>query len=176
MVGLRRAASEPSGVRPRKVVEIRDSAEISNTTTRSRTAAEMAATPNFLGFESDLDKILPSAVDPLSLVNITSSGTSEGSGSVNRDESIDLSIAAIVTQLLPNGNLVIAGRQEIRVNYELRELQVAGIIRPEDIASTNTIEFNQIAEARIAYGGRGQISDLQQPRYGQQVFDIIWPF
>ncbi len=157
-------------------IEIQDSAAISNTTTRSRTSAETSGLPSFLGFESELDKILPDAVDPSSLIDLSSSGSSEGSGSVNRDEDINLSIAAIVTQLLPNGNLVIVGRQEIRVNYELRELQVAGIIRPEDIASTNTIEFDQIAEARVAYGGRGQISDLQQPRYGQQVFDIIWPF
>ena len=157
-------------------IEIADSAEISNTTARSRSSAEESGLPSFLGFETQLDEFLPQAVDPSSLVDLSASGSSEGSGSVERGEDINLRVAAIVTQLLPNGNLVIAGRQEVRVNYEVRDLQVAGIIRPEDITSTNEIQFDQIAEARISYGGRGQISDLQQPRYGQQIFDILWPF
>ena len=157
-------------------IEIEDNADLSNTTTRSRTAAEESGFPSFLGFESQLGEILPDAVDPSSLIDLSSDGSSEGVGTVERDEAINLRIAAIVTQLLPNGNLVIAGRQEVRVNYEVRVLQIAGIIRPEDITSTNEIAFDQIAEARMSYGGRGQISDLQQPRYGQQVFDILWPF
>ena len=110
------------------------------------------------------------------LIDLDSTSSSQGVGSVDRGESIDLRVAALVTQVLPNGNLVIAGRQEVRVNYEVRELQVVGMIRPEDITSTNTISYDQIAEARIAYGGRGHISDVQQPRYGQQFFDVIWPF
>jgi len=157
-------------------IEIQDKAEISNTTTRSRIAAEDSSMSALLGYESSLHQILPEAIDPTNLIDLDSSGSTEGAGSVNRDESIELRVAALVTQVLPNGNLVITGRQEVRVNFELRELKVAGIIRPEDITSTNTIEFDQIAEARIAYGGRGQITDVQQPRYGQQVFDILWPF
>ena len=129
-----------------------------------------------LGYQSSLHQILPEAIDPTNLVDLDSSGSTEGAGQVNRDETIELRVAALVTQVLPNGNLVIAGHQEVRVNFELRDLKVAGIIRPEDITSANTIEFDQIAEARIAYGGRGQITDVQQPRYGQQVFDILWPF
>ncbi len=157
-------------------IEIADSAEISNTTSRARSGDEDADLPAFLGFESQLSDFLPDAVNPDNLIQFGSDSNSQGSGSVERDESIDLSVAAIVTQTLPNGNLVIAGRQEVRVNYEVRDLQVMGIIRPEDITSDNTIQFDQIAEARISYGGRGQITDLQQPRYGQQVFDILWPW
>ena len=157
-------------------IEIEDKAEISNATNRSRVASEDAGASGILGYESNLSQVLPELVNPAALIDFDSSGSSQGAGSVNRDETIELRVAAIVTQVLPNGNLVIAGRQEVRVNFEVRDLQVVGIIRPEDVTSTNTIEFDQIAEARISYGGRGQISDVQQPRYGQQVFDIIWPW
>lgn len=157
-------------------IEIDDQAQISNKTTRSRAAAEDAGASAFLGYETSLAGLLPEAVDPTSLIDLDSTSSTEGSGSVNRDESINLKIAAIITQVMPNGNMVVAGRQEIRVNFEVRELQVVGIIRPEDITSANTIDFDQIAEARISYGGRGQLTDVQQPRYGQQVFDIVWPF
>ena len=100
----------------------------------------------------------------------------DGKGSVNRQENLQTSVAAVVTQMLPNGNLVVEGKQEIRVNFEIRELIVAGIVRPEDIQSDNTINSSKIAQARIAYGGRGQITDVQQPRYGQQVMDVLLPF
>lgn len=158
------------------IIQIQDNAAINNTTTRNRTAAENSSASAFLGYEASLAQILPEAVDPTNLVDLDSDSSTSGGGGVNRTETINLRIAALVTQVLPNGNLVLAGRQEVRVNYEKRELQVAGIIRPEDITSQNTIDYDQIAEARIAYGGQGQISDLQQPRYGQQVFDILWPF
>ncbi|SMF67939.1 flagellar L-ring protein precursor FlgH [Tistlia consotensis] len=158
------------------VIQIDDSATLSNKSDRTRTNSENAGLPAVLGFESKFSKVLPSAVDPSNLIEATSDSSSEGTGSINRSEAIDLRVAAMVTQVLPNGNLVIAGRQETRVNFELRQLQIAGIIRPEDLTSTNTINWDQIAEARISYGGRGTMSDVQQPRYGQQLYDILWPF
>jgi len=158
------------------VIKIADDASISNTTNRSRVNSENANASSLLGYEASLGQVLPEAVDPTNLVDLGSSSSSEGAGSVKRGEDINLRVAALVTQVLPNGNLVIAGQQEVRVNYEVRELQVAGLIRPEDITSINTISYDQIAEARISYGGRGQISEVQQPRYGQQIYDIIWPF
>lgn len=158
------------------MIDIEDRAQLQNQTQRRRDNSESAGLPAFFGLEQNLGKILPEAVDPENLVEFESGSNSTGSGSVNRTERIALKVAAVVTQVLPNGNLVIAGRQEVRVNFELRELRIAGVIRPEDISNVNAIAYDKIAEARISYGGRGQITDVQQPRYGQQVFDIIMPW
>jgi len=157
-------------------IDIADKASVDNTTSRSRVASDTAKIPAALGFEAQLSKILPNSVSPDPLVDLGSSTKTEGSGKVERNEDVTLTVAAIVTQVLPNGNLVIQGHQEVRVNYEVRDLNVTGVVRPEDISNTNTIKHTQIAEARISYGGRGQLTDMQQPRYGQQVFDVIFPF
>lgn len=158
------------------VINIEDQARINNSTTRSRDNSEGAGLPAFLGYEQSLNKILPEAVRPDNLVEFNSTTSNSGTGAITRAESIELQVAALITQVLPNGNLVLQGKQEVRVNYEVRELQITGVIRPEDISSANTISYEKIAEARISYGGRGQITDFQQPRYGQQIFDIIFPF
>ena len=158
------------------VIDIDESGKIDNETTRSRDASETAGMPHLLGFETAAANIFPEGYDPNKLVDLSSSSGSAGSGSVDRKEKIELQVAAIIVDQLPNGNFVIAGKQEVRVNFELRELLVQGIIRPEDVSPANSISYQQIAEARISYGGRGQITDVQQPRYGQQVFDMIWPY
>ena len=157
-------------------ITISDEAKINNETSRSRAATESADLTNFLGYEASLGKVLPEAVNPAALVGLGSTGTNAGKGSVNRKEEIMLKVAAIVTQVLPNGNLVVRGSQEVRVNFEVRELTVTGVVRPEDISAINIVNHTQMAEARISYGGRGQLTDVQQPRYGQQVYDIIFPF
>ena len=158
------------------IVNIDDSASVNNKTSRSRSSNEDSDITNLLGIEGSLSRLLPNQVTPSAVVSLGSAGSSSGDGKVDRDESIALTVAAIVSQVLPNGNLIIQGRQEVRVNFEVRDLLISGIVRPEDISNSNTIDHTQIAEARISYGGRGQITDLQQPRYGQQVFDIIFPF
>ncbi|MEA1938792.1 MAG: flagellar basal body L-ring protein FlgH [Pseudomonadota bacterium] len=158
------------------LIEIDDDASMSNESTRSRANSEEAGLDNLLGIEGQLSKVFPEAVDNASLVGMDSAMSNKGKGAITRGEKINLKVAAIVTQILPNGNMVVHGRQEVRVNYEVRELQIAGIIRAEDISTSNTIGYEKIAEARISYGGRGHISDVQQPRYGQQVFDIVFPF
>ena len=158
------------------VIEIKDDATLDNKTSRTRSADEGAALNNFLGYETRIPDIFDSHADPANLVNGNSDSTSSGDGSTARKEEIDLRMAAVITQIMPNGNLVIQGSQQVRVNYELRDLSVKGVIRPEDITSLNEVPYDKIAEARIAYGGEGTISDLQQPRYGQQIFDILFPF
>jgi len=157
-------------------VRVTDRAQLDNTTKRSRKNGEDVGADNAFGFEKKLDNFLPNGAKADSLLKLDSAASSEGSGSVRRAEQLATNVAAVVTQTLPNGNLVIEGKQEIRVNFEVRELIVAGVIRPEDIESDNTVDSTKIAQARIAYGGRGQITDVQQPRYGQQVMDILLPF
>lgn len=154
-------------------VNITDKANIENDTQRSRTNKEDSGITDFIGAKTitQANKILPGRI-----LTADSTASSEGKGSVDRKEALQTNVAAVVTQVLPNGNLVVEGKQEIRVNFEIRELVVAGIVRPEDIQSDNTIDSSKIAQARIAYGGRGQITDVQQPRYGQQVMDVLLPF
>jgi flagellar L-ring protein FlgH len=155
-------------------VNITDKANFANETQRSRTAKDDSGITDFAGSKllgTQAQKVLPGR-----LLTADSTSSSDGKGSVNRQEALQTNVAAVVTQLLPNGNLVVEGKQEIRVNFEIRELIVAGIVRPEDIQSDNTIDSSKIAQARIAYGGRGQITDVQQPRYGQQVMDVLLPF
>jgi flagellar L-ring protein precursor FlgH len=155
-------------------VNITDKANLSNETQRSRTNSEDSGITDFIGSKTlgvQAQKILPGRI-----LTADSTASSDGKGSVQRTEALQTNVAAVVTQVLPNGNLVVEGKQEIRVNYEIRELVVAGIVRPEDIQSDNTIDSSKIAQARIAYGGRGQITDVQQPRYGQQVMDVLLPF
>ena len=155
-------------------VNFTDKANIANETQRSRTNKEDTGVTDFLGSKLLTGKA--ASVLPGKLLTADSTASSDGKGSVQRQENLQTSVAAVVTQVLPNGNLVVEGKQEIRVNFEVRELVVAGIVRPEDIQSDNTIDSSKIAQARIAYGGRGQITDVQQARYGQQVMDILLPF
>src|SRR5450755_1237074 len=154
-------------------VNITDKANIANETQRSRTNSEDSGVTDFLGKQK-----LPimNTVLPTRIFTSDSTSSTDGKGSVNRQEALSTNVAGVVTQVLPNGNMVVEGKQEIRVNFEVRELIVAGVVRPEDIESDNTIDSSKIAQARIAYGGRGQITDVQQPRYGQQVLDVVLPF
>src|SRR5712691_5967617 len=155
------------------IVNINDQANWQNETQRSRKNSEDSGIDNFFG--KPKVPIMNTPV-PTRIFTGDSTALSDGKGSIDRKEELSTNVAGVVMQVLPNGNLVIEGKQEVRVNFEIRELIVAGIVRPEDIESDNTIDSTKIAEARIAYGGRGQITDVQQPRYGQQVLDVLLPF
>lgn len=155
-------------------VAVADKAKMDNRTDRQRDTSESAGAPVFLGLEGIYNRI--NNGDSSNLLEITGNSQTNSNGRIDRKETINTQVAALVTQVLPNGNLVIEGSQEILVNYEIREVSIAGVIRPEDINSDNTIESSQIAQARIVYSGRGQVSDVQQPRWGQQVMDILSPF
>ncbi|MGR4863495.1 flagellar basal body L-ring protein FlgH [Caulobacter sp. LARHSG274] len=157
-------------------IDIDDSATTKNQTNSSRASNGSLGVPNFLGLESSLGKVLPGGFDPANMVSTKSGFSNAGAGAITRSEKISLTIAAVVSGVLPNGNLVIQGTQEVRTNSELRQLTVAGIVRPEDISSANTIKHTQIAEARISYGGRGDLSRVQKTPAGQSLVEKFSPF
>jgi flagellar L-ring protein precursor FlgH len=157
-------------------VKIKDKAELENSTTKSRSNKENSDAPSLFGIEDKLLDVIPGTSPASFLVDLASTGNSTGTGTVDREETIETEIASMVTQILPNGNLVIHGDQEVRVNFEVRKITVDGVVRQEDISADNSIDSNQIAEARISYGGRGQLTNVQQPRYGTQIMDILTPF
>jgi flagellar L-ring protein precursor FlgH len=158
------------------VVNMADSAVLNNGTTATRTASQVVGVPDFLGAQSALSHMLPSGADLTKLIATNTAGAHVGVGNITRNEAVTLRVAAVVTQVLPNGNLALVGSQEFRVNSELRDLVVSGIVRPQDINADNTVLHDRMAEARISYGGRGELTDVQTARWGQQILDIVSPF
>lgn len=158
------------------VIEIDEEAEISNATSRGRSGSEQMGASQLFGLPQRLNERLPDGATSDQMVAVDSSSQSRGDGSVSRSEKLTLRVAATVVDVLPNGILSIEGSQELRVNFEMRELLVSGFVRPEDISRQNEITYDKIASARVSYGGRGQITDVQQPRYGQQILDMVLPF
>jgi len=150
-------------------IEINDRAKFKNESDRSRTVGRSLD----IGLSGDWNG---TSGDVSGKGDIGSSTTTNGAGTTARSENLVLSVAAVVTQVLPNGNLMITGSQEVRVNAELRVLTIAGIVRPSDIGPENTVSYERIAEARISYGGRGRLTEVQQPPYGQQILDQVLPF
>jgi flagellar L-ring protein precursor FlgH len=153
-----------------------DKAQFNNETQTQRTTAEQDGIGNLFGLEQQIPKFLPHAANPSSLVNVNGTTNNDGKGAITREEQVTLEVAAIVMQVLPNGNLVVQGHQEMRVNNEIRDLQITGILRQQDITATNTTTLDKLAEARVSYGGRGNLTDDQSPRYGMQLLDIVAPF
>jgi flagellar L-ring protein precursor FlgH len=157
-------------------IDINDRAQTQNSTQRARSNAISGGVTNFFGLENSLGRAFPGGFDPAKMVGTEGESNASGSGSVNRSERVNLTVAAVVTAVMPNGNMIIQGRQEVRTNREVRELTVAGIVRPEDISSANTIAHTQIAEARISYGGRGDISRMQASPAAQNLVERFSPF
>jgi flagellar L-ring protein precursor FlgH len=158
------------------VVNIIDSAVVKNNTTATRAGSQALSLPDLFGLQTVISRALPKGTDLTKLVSTDTTGSAVGTGNIARGETIQLRVAGVITQVMPNGNLAVTGKQEVRINSELRELMISGIIRPQDIVSDNTVQHDRMAEARISYGGRGQLTDVQTPRYGQQVLDLVSPF
>lgn len=156
-------------------IRVDDNAALDNRSERRRGGSESAGIAGLLGLDKLLDRIIPGKT-PSANVDGNSDSRSAGEGRIERGETINLTLAAVVTDVLPNGNLMVRGRQEMRVNNELRELVVMGIVRPADIARDNSIPHSRIAEARVLYGGRGQLTSAQSARWGQQLYDALFPF
>ncbi len=157
-------------------VQIQDNATLNNSTQQNRSGTDSMGITSLFGKEKAVAGILNNNADPANLIGTKSSRAHSGNGTISRREVIRTDVAALVTRVLPNGNLIIQGHQEVKVNSELREVKVAGIVRPKDIDRDNSVNTNQIAEARISYGGRGLVSDVQRPRYGSEIIDAVSPF
>ncbi|HTK35676.1 MAG TPA: flagellar basal body L-ring protein FlgH [Caulobacteraceae bacterium] len=157
-------------------IDIKDNATLSNDTATSRATSTDGGVSHLFGLETLVGKVLPGNPDPAHLVTTGSNSSLAGKGSVNRSEAVSLTIAAVVSKVLPNGNLMIEGRQEVRINQEMRELTIAGIVRPEDVTADNTIKHTQIAQARVSYGGRGTVSRVQKTPAGQALIEQFTPF
>lgn len=170
-----RRATQPGDILT-VVIEIDDRAEISNSTQRGRSGSQSMGVPHLLGLPQVIDRRLPNGANMANAVDLSGASSFQGSGSVSRNERVTLRVATTIIERLPNGVMRIEGSQEVRINNELRDLIVTGFIRPEDISRRNEISYDRIAGARISYGGRGHITQMQQPRYGQQVTDILMPF
>jgi len=165
-------ASQPGDILTIQVA-FDDKAQFDNNTQGQRTTQEQDGVSSLFGFGGTIAH-LPATTN--NIANINGTTNNQAVAEIKREEQVTVNVAAMVTQVLPNGDLVVVGRQEMRVNYEVRDLQVTGVVRPQDISSTNTISLDKLAEARISYGGRGQITNIQQPRYGEQLLDAISPF
>ena len=157
------------------LINVNDVANEMNSTTVTRNGSQGMSVPNLFGLEKAIPHWFPNS-NPSSLVNVGSSDNNVTQGQVQRNEQVTTSLAGVITQVMPNGNMVVVARQQMRVNGDMRELVVSGIVRPEDIASNNTVLHDRLAEARIIYGGRGTLNDMQIPRYGQQLLDVLMPF
>jgi flagellar L-ring protein precursor FlgH len=155
-------------------VNINDTAEFQDQTQLTRSTSEDSELTNFVGANTIANPA--KAILPGSLLTADGNTQMNGNGTINRQDQLLTNVAAVVTQSLPNGNLVIEGKQEIRLNSEIRELLIAGVVRPEDIESDNTIELPKIAEARVAYGGKGTLTNIQTQPWGQQVTNVALPF
>jgi len=157
------------------LINVNDVANEANSTSVTRNGNQGMGVANLFGLEKSIPRWAANAV-PSSLVNVASSDSNVTQGQIQRNEQVVTSVGGIITQVLPNGNMVVVARQEMRVDGEMREMMVSGVVRPEDIASDNTVQHNRLAEARIIYGGRGTLSNMQIPRYGQQLLDVLMPF
>ena len=155
-------------------ISIKDKATMDNNSKRSRDATTKLKPK--LAYDLANSAGLASSGDLSVDLEAEAETSTDSKGGINRSEKIELLVAAVVTGVLPNGNLIVSGSQEVRVNFEVRELSVAGIVRPRDISTDNSISYDKIAEARISYGGRGRITEVQQPAVGQQLFDLLTPF
>lgn len=158
------------------VIAIDDTAQMSNASGRSRSGSEQMSIGALFGLPQRAAAALPEGASLDPGVSLSSSSDAKGQGTISRNEKLTLRVAATITGVLPNGVLMIEGRQQVQVNFEVRDLVVSGFVRPEDISRQNEVTYDKIASARISYGGGGQIFEMQQPRYGQQMVDAMLPF
>ncbi len=145
------------------------------TTETGRSSSNEAGISKFLGFETDFNKI-NSAIDPTSLIATNYDNDFKGTGSTSRKENLVATLSTRVVEVFPNGNLRIEGGKTVTVNHEEQIIVLTGIVRPNDISSQNVIDSKYVLDAKIAYTGKGVISDKQRPGWMTRILDNVWPF
>ena len=155
-----------------KIVETSSGAKKAETTTE-RQSTTSAGISSLFGFEQwygDKNRYFAPSM------NVTTTNDFEGTGETKRNSTVTATLSARVIEETLDGNLVIRGYREVRVNNETQHIILSGIIRPQDISADNSILSSYIADARIEYSGTGVVADKQQPGWLARVFDVIWPF
>lgn len=156
-------------------VHIDQDESIEMTPTINRQNQGIATYNSMFGLEKAAANAFGAASTP-NVLNVTSNPQLTGSAKYEVKDKMTFQIAATVVQILPNGNMVVDGRQEMRLVNEVREVMIKGIVRREDISASNTINSEKVSELRISYGGRGDLSDMQSFPWGQQIANKLLPF
>lgn len=155
------------------VIKIEERADARRTadTDLERTSEANAQISAFLGM---LEKIKSAGVDPT--LTGSSKSSFKGEGQTGRTEHLTATVPAMVTKVLPNGNLFIEGHRVILVNNEEQHFYISGVVRPIDIDQENSVKSAMVADAQIEFVGRGVLSDNQKQGWLSRVLGKVWPF
>jgi flagellar L-ring protein precursor FlgH len=152
-----------------KIEEVADAKRSANTNL-SRESESAAKIDAFLGLLEKLNKSGKAELGGMSKSSF------KGQGDTNRSEYLTATVPAMVSKVLPNGNLFIEGHRVILVNNEEQHFYISGVVRPIDIDQENSVKSSMVADAEIEFVGRGVLTDNQKQGWLSRFLGWIWPF